>query len=1030
MRKLLVTITASLLITAGAVGSTAQAEPPNGDLEVYTATVAAKRADELARQGHDIVETRQRGSKLELDIVLDDSQREQLAERGVDLKVKRNKNGKTSKQLATAQAENGYDVWRSWDERGGIRDELYDIARRNPHLTKLEVLGHSHQGREIIALKVTQGARGIPDGARPSVLYSSTQHAREWISTEVNRRTLHWFIDQWRANNRDVRKMLQRTELWFVLVANPDGYQYTFDHERLWRKNLRDNDGDGKITNADGVDPNRNFDEHFSYDEEGSSSQIASNTYRGPSPASEPETQAMQGLLDRIKPKLQSNWHSYGEWILYPQGWQIGTPDADNPLYVALAGTDEKPAIEGFDPGISSDELYVTNGETTDYADSANGTIAFTPELGEGTPGSGFVFPDDEELVQAEFEKTLPFSLGLARSATDPENPESPVGIGVEPFYLSQADIDPENSATSMFDFRFSESYGDPQEVRVLAKRSLGPVKLKYRVNGGDVRTAPTREWTSGETYGVGNDEYYHVVSGQVTGTDPGDTVEVWFAGGGQSSESFSYDAVSENQADVLVMAAEDYTGASPNLPDDGPQYLGYYTDALEANGLSYDVYDVDAKDRTAPDSLGVLAHYGAVVWYTGDDIVTREKSWEPGNASSLAMTELFEVRDYLNEGGRVLYTGKWAGQQYTTNVGSQLYDPFENAECRADPAVQSRCRSLPGSGNGMNDVIEYWFGAGIANLGAGINPETGEPYGVTGTDTPLDGMAFSINGGDSADNQDTASSFITTSGLLPEGEFPQFDSWAAAKYDRPGGPFDPHTGEHYVYSQIGNVAYKRLTRTITVPADGAEMSFWTSYNTEAHWDHMFVEARTAGQDDWTTLPDLNGHTSTDPGDSCSAGWNGLHPQLDHYQTLNADGSCEATGTTGEWHATSGGSGGWQQWKVDLSDYAGEQVEVSIAYASDWAVQGLGVFLDDIEVSTGEGSTSFESGMDGWEVSGPPEGSSPNPNNFERTTAGGFPEGSVVATDDTLYMGFGLEGVSDAASREAVMGRAMDYLLR
>ena len=226
--------------------------------------------------------------------------------------------------------------------------------------------------------------------------------------------------------------------------------------------------------------PNRNFDEHWGYDNEGSSPDPGDETYRGPSPASEPETQAMQGLIDRIKPKFQSNLHSFGEWLLYPQGWQVGTLDADNPIYVALGGTDANPAIPGFNPGQSADTLYVTNGETTDYADTSAGTIAFTPELGEGAPGAGFVFPDDEALIQAEFEKTLPFHLGLARSAPRSRRPRSRrSGIDVEPFYLDQDDIDPQNGQQSLFDFTFAVSYGDPQEVRVLAKRSLGAVTLQ-----------------------------------------------------------------------------------------------------------------------------------------------------------------------------------------------------------------------------------------------------------------------------------------------------------------------------------------------------------------------------------------------------------------------------------------------------------------------------------------------------------------------------------------------------------------------
>ncbi|WP_223165692.1 M14 family metallopeptidase [Lentzea indica] len=1018
MKRSTTLLSALVLVFGGMAAAPAAAAPNDDPLDVYVAEVTPQQAGELSRQGFDVAGAKASGDKVEVELVLAGSQQNELARRGVDAQVKKNKDGKSARQLAAEQAVNGFTVWRSFDEPGGIRDQMYTLARNNQNLVKLEVLGKTAQGREIIALKVTQGANGQRDGSRPAVLYSSTQHAREWISTEVNRRLLNHYVNRFKADDQEIKDLLKKTELWFVLVANPDGYQYSFDTERLWRKNLRDNDGNGQITVGDGVDPNRNFDEHFNYDNEGSSSATASETYRGPGAASEPETKAMQGLLDRIKPKFQSNWHSAGEWILYPQGWQTGSPEADNPIYVALAGTDATPAIKGFDPGISSDELYVTNGETTDYADSRNGTVAFTPELSEGCDGCGFIFPDDETLVEAEFQKTLPFSLSLAKSAPDPANPKSSVGIDAKPFYLDQADADQENSPLSMLDFTFAESYGDPQEVRVLAKKSLGAVTAKWQIGNGPVQSAPTTEWTGGERYSAGNANYYHVVRGTVTGTNPGDQVKVWFEGGGQTSGAFTYRAVSETNNKVLVLAAEDYTGASPAQPGvTAPKYVSYYTDALNANGIASDVYDVDAHGRTAPDALGVLSHYEAVVWYTGDDIITREAGWGPGNASSLAQTELFEIRDYLNEGGKVLYTGKYAGHQYAGGHGTQRYDPFENKQCSTLPDVDLRCRPLSGSGDGVNDVIEYWFGASIINEGAGQDPETGDTFPVTGVANPLTGVSLSLNGTDSAGNQDHTASFLTTSGLLPVNQYPQFASDVTAAWDRPGGPFKPHTGDFYMYSQISDVSYKRLTRTITVPQSGAQMSFWTSYDTEVAWDHLFVEARTAGGSNWTTLPDLNGHTTTTPGDSCLAGWRDLHPHLDHYQTLNADGTCSPSGSTGGvWNASSGGSGGWQQWNVDLSAYAGSQVELSIAYASDWAVQGLGVFVDDIIVTTGEGSTSFESGLDGWAVTGPPAGSAPNGNNFTRTTSAGFPEGAVVKTADTLYFGFGFEGITDAAT--------------
>ena len=801
------------------------------------------------------------------------------------------------------------------------------------------------------------------------------------------------------------------------------------------------------------MDPNRNYAEHWGYDNEGSSPDPADETYRGPSAASEPETEALARLIRRIEPKFHSNIHSYGEWLLYPQGWQTGTLDADYPLYVALGGTDANSAIPGFNPGQSADTLYVTNGETTDYSETTTGAVAYTPELGEGAPGSGFVFPDDEALIQAEFERTLPFHLGLARSADDPADPESPVGIDVEPFYLDADEIDPQNGQTSLFDFKFDYSYGDPQEVRVLASRELRRVRLRYRINGGRVRSASTSEWEGGEKYTPGNSNYYRVLQGQVRGTDPGDSVEVWFAGGGERSDSFTYEAVSDSGRRVLVLSAEDYTGASPVQPADGPFYLSYYEDALTANGVEYDVYDVDARGRTAPDNLGVLSHYDAVVWYTGDDVVTREPGWAPGNASRVAMQELYEVRDFINEGGRVLYTGQAAGQQYTPALGTQLYDPFENRECRADPAVQAGCLALLGSGDSQGDPIQYWFGATITTPGGGSDPDTGDPFDVSGIAEPLAGLTYGFNGPDSAENQATNSSFIATSDFLevtdPGSSFPQFESRPAAEYlSGLAGPFDPHTGESFMWSDRSDEAYKRLVSpTINVPAGGGSLSFWTSYNLEQDFDYLIVEAHTVGQDNWTTLPDQNGHTtsSLEADESCTGGWsnpadaaNFIHPFLTRYQTFQADGTCTSEGTTGAWNAANGSSSGWQQFQIDIPAELGPQVEISITSVSDWGFQQFpGVFIDDIVVSTGEGSTSFEEDadpLDGWTVPGAPEDAEgveeANRNDWVRRGGLGIREGAVIATPDTIYMGHGLEGVTGEATRNEIMGRAVGYLLR
>ena len=539
------------------------------------------------------------------------------------------------------------------------------------------------------------------------------------------------------------------------------------------------------------------------------------------------------------------------------------------------------------------------------------------------------------------------------------------------------------------------------------------------------------------------------------TGAEAGDNVRVWFTGGGATSESFTYQVVTASPKDVLVVAAEDYTGTSnvpPYASTTGPKYLSYYTDALDANGVSFDVYDVDARGRIAPDSAGVLGHYDAVVWYTGNDLLTREPG-QPGGtgAATLANNEMLELRAYLNEGGRLLYTGRSAGWQYANAFD---YNPVSTPPVcdNVDQSVDDGCLLL------SDDFLQYWLGAYLFIEDGGTDSATGEPVPLAGNaGTSFDGLDWTLNGGDSADShhpnasRGTTQSFLTTTSLLKPDDFPQFagDSLAAWQTGV-AGSFSPHDDSHYVYSNRSDLTYKRLMHTIDLtgvsPGANPDLSFWTSYDTEADWDFIFVEAHTVGQDDWTTLPDANGHTSQNLGDpavgnSCSSGWhtdpaNKIHPFIAHYQTWNGpDAACDPTGTTGEWNASSGRSDGWENWSIDLSAYAGSQVEVSISYVSDWGVQGIGSFVDEVAVST-EGSTeSFESDLGGWTVAGPAPGSQINANDWTRTTDVGFEEGAVVAMtpDDgdfrTVYFGFGFEGVTSADQRNALMERAIDYLL-
>ena len=215
--------------------------------------------------------------------------------------------------------------------------------------------------------------------------------------------------------------------------------------------------------------------------------------------------------------------------------------------------------------------------------------------------------------------------------------------------------------------------------------------------------------------------------------------------------------------------------------------------------------------------------------------------------------------------------------------------------------------------------------------------------------------------------------------------------------------PVSPTTGERFAISQAADSAYKRLSRTVTVPAAGGTLSFVANRQVEQGWDFFLVEAHEVGDGAWTTLPDESGHTSQDTGNDC-AGLAAQHPFLaEHYLTVDPDaGTCDTTGPTGEWNAATGVAFGPEEWTVDLSQFAGQTIELSLAHVTDGSISLGGVTVDDVETSWGEGSTSFESGRGGWTVPGPPDGSPGNENDWVVGTQADAPASLGEIVDGSL----------------------------
>lgn len=298
--------------------------------------------------------------------------------------------------------------------------ELRRIAAAYPQLAQTSVIGRSHEGRDILAIKISDNVG--TDEAEPEVLLNANIHAREHLTTEQALYMANLLTGRYSAESR-VREVVDSREWWIIPMLNPDGSE--FDHAtgsyRSWRKNRQPNSGSSYI----GTDLNRNFGYKWGCCG-GSSGSTSSDTYRGPAAWSAPETRVLRdfvvsrrvGGVQQIKAHIDI--HSYSELILWPYGYTYADTDtglnADQASTFATIGR-QMAATNGYTPQQSS-ELYVTDGGSNDWMWATQGIWSYTYELYPASPNPGFYPPD--EVIPRETARNKESILLLAEYADCP----------------------------------------------------------------------------------------------------------------------------------------------------------------------------------------------------------------------------------------------------------------------------------------------------------------------------------------------------------------------------------------------------------------------------------------------------------------------------------------------------------------------------------------------------------------------------------------------------------------------------------
>jgi extracellular matrix protein 14 len=198
-----------------------------------------------------------------------------------------------------------------------------------PSLVRVTSVGTSYEGRDIVALQVGV-EHAASQSSRKALVVTGGLHAREWISTTTANYVAWSFITQY-GKDHVVTKFLDEFDIYFIPVVNPDGVDYTWNTDRLWRKSRQDT----RVQLCRGMDLDRAF--GYEWDGRGAAGDPCSETYGGSEPFQAVEAQQLAGWAQaRSKQGIVFeglvDLHSYSQQILFPYSYScsVDPPNLEN----------------------------------------------------------------------------------------------------------------------------------------------------------------------------------------------------------------------------------------------------------------------------------------------------------------------------------------------------------------------------------------------------------------------------------------------------------------------------------------------------------------------------------------------------------------------------------------------------------------------------------------------------------------------------------------------------------------------------